>query len=111
MNDRPSSQNIQVSLQELRTESDSWGTIADHFNRTKSRMDAMTLNGIQMGIFFPVHGAYENARSKVATLMEQAKEQADQISTTLSGVADQYEREEEVNAQSGRSIHEEYEQW
>ena len=57
---------VEVIVEALRTEATTWDTEADAIAGVGTWLGGQTLSGLELGIFNPMGGTYEHARSQIA---------------------------------------------
>ncbi len=109
---QPSKENIEVSLRALRQEADQWEQVSTTLAPIGPFItDIQDVNAIQMGIFAPAHDAYHETCTVVARVANGGTAETKRISDLLENIARVYEHEEEVNAATAQSIHQQYGKW
>ncbi len=75
------------------------------------RGQTQDISALRMGIFAPAHGAYHATCQVVAQVGRTGAAETRRIGDLLDAIATVYEREEEVNAATAQSIHQQYGKW
>ncbi|MBV9846957.1 MAG: hypothetical protein JOZ47_18110 [Kutzneria sp.] len=104
----PSSEQVSVALEALRSDAGIWDKAADDLHTVTSAISGLTLRPEALSVWAVEQGVdrtYGDARGKLEEILGQAADDFGQIAKALRTAADIYEREDEQNMHKLKGVY------
>lgn len=101
----PTTDQITVAIQALRTEAGVWDTQAGAMSDIKSKTEGLQLTRLEAGLFQVIFDTYGQVIDQVIARSGEGNTEMLDIGTTLRAVADTYEQEEAQNVHNLNNIY------